>query len=109
MNTKDLERWFRSPSDLEVWEDIATWFHQETGHLRPGKDKPTGFHQTDEGEPDCCHDAWILWVDAKRIDAQRSLLDDRRRHLEAFDRIRIEDLSAFNCKLIAAKAQGLIP
>lgn len=34
---------------------------------------------------------------------------ERTRHIEAFDRIRLEDLSAFDCKLVAAKAQGLIP
>lgn len=109
MNTKELDRWFRNPSDPEVWEDIASWFHRETGHLRPGKDKPFGFHPEDEDGRDCCHDAWLRWTEEKRLDAQRSLLAERTRHIEAFNRIRLEDLSAFDCKLIAAKAQGLIP
>jgi hypothetical protein len=87
MNSKEIERWFRNPSDLEVWEDIASWFHQETGHLRPGKDKPIGFHQTEEGEADCCHDAWLLWVDEKRLDAQRSLLAERARFIVALETI----------------------
>lgn len=87
MNSQELDRWFRNPSDLEVWEDIAAWFHQETGHLRPGKDKPPGFHQDEEGKPDCCHEAWLLWIDAKRLDAQRSLKAERDRFRAALETI----------------------
>ena len=80
MNSQEVDRWFRNPGDLEVWEDIAAWFHQETGHLRPGKDKAPGFHQCVEGEPDCCHEAWLTWTEAKRLDAQRSLKAQRDRY-----------------------------
>ena len=79
MNSGELDRWFRNPSDLEVWEDIAAWFHKETGHLRPGKAKPAFFHQTPEGEPDCCEEAWREWTEAKRADAMRSLIEERKR------------------------------
>ena len=85
MNSQELDRWFPNPSDLEVWEDIAAWFHEETGHLRPGKDKPAFFHQTPEGEPDCCEAAWLKWAEAKRADAIRSLLDEQKKMLQAFD------------------------
>ena len=34
---------------------------------------------------------------------------ERDRYRAALDRIRLDDLSAFDCKLVAAKAQGLIP
>ena len=74
MSHEELARWFRDPGDLDVWEDIASWFHAETGHLRPGKDKPIGFHQTDEGESDCCNDSWIRWSADKRDEAVRGLL-----------------------------------
>jgi hypothetical protein len=36
-------------------------------------------------------------------------LDERDRYHAALDRIRLEDLCVFDCKLIAAKAQGIIP
>ena len=61
MTKAELDRWYRDPGDLYVWEDIAAWFHKETGHLRPGKDKPIGFHTTEMGESDCCMDAWVFW------------------------------------------------
>jgi hypothetical protein len=83
MNTQEIDRWFRNPGDLEVWEDIASWFQKETGHLRPGKDKAPGWHQCAEGEVDCCQEAWLTWTEAKRLDAQRSLKAERDRCLKA--------------------------
>lgn len=74
MTPTELARWYRNPGDLETWEDIASWFHRETGHLRPGKDKPIGFHQTEDVEPDCCMDAWLIWSEDKRDEAVRGLL-----------------------------------
>lgn len=77
MTAEELDRWFRDPGELVVWEDIAEWFCRETGHLRPGKDKAPGFHQTEEGESDCCRDAWLKWTQEKRDKAMRSLLAER--------------------------------
>lgn len=74
MVREETERWFRNPGDLAVWEDIASWFHKETGHLRPGKDKPAGFHDMPEGESDCCTDAWLEWTSKQRDRAVRGLL-----------------------------------
>lgn len=85
MTTEELNRWFRDPHDLAVWEDIASWFHRETGHLRPGKDKPTGFHVNQHGEPDCCADAFLLWSEGKRQEAVRGLLAERTRYREALE------------------------
>ena len=87
MNAQEIDRWYRNPGDLGVWEDIASWFHKETGHLRPGKDKAPGFHQCAEDEPDCCQEAWLIWAEAKRHDAQRSLKAERDRYREALDSI----------------------
>lgn len=82
MTREELSRWYRDPGDLGVWEDIASWFHKETGHLRPGKDKPPGFHDTAWGESDCCMDAWVVWRSEKQ-DAAVAGLRARVAELEA--------------------------
>ena len=81
MTPEELSRWFRDPGALDVWEDIAAWFHKETGHLRPGKDKPPGFHDTAWGESDCCMDAWVVWRSEKQ-DAAVAGLRARNEELE---------------------------
>lgn len=77
LTSEECDRWFRDPGDLAVWEDIASWFHRDTGHLRPGKDKPIGFHECPEDEPDCCMDAWLLWSQDMRDKAVRGLFAER--------------------------------
>lgn len=80
MTTPELARWYRDSGNLEVWEDIASWFQDETGHLRPGKDKPMGWHMPAMGDPDCCMEAWIKWSEQKRGEAVRGLLAQRDRY-----------------------------
>jgi hypothetical protein len=79
MNDADLARWYRTPGDPDVFEDIAEWFQRETGHLRPGKDPAPGSGHTYE----CCHDAWAEWSEQKHGEAVRGLLAQRNRYLEA--------------------------
>jgi hypothetical protein len=88
MNDAELARWYRLSGNWEVWEDIASWFQHDTGHLRPGKDKPAGWHMPDIGEPDCCMDAWIKWSDQKRGEAVRGMISQRDRYREALEEIR---------------------
>ena len=86
MNSQELDRWFArmldQKSEEETWYDIAEWFQQETGHLRPSElsSKPAGFHPTKEGDVDCCMDAWLGWSAAKRIAALTGLLEERKLH-----------------------------
>ena len=95
MTPEELSRWFRDPGALDVWEDIAAWFHKETGHLRPGKDKPPGFHDTAWGESDCCMDAWVVWRSEKQ-DAAVAGLRVRMRELEVWQKTVANGLGYLN-------------
>jgi len=56
-------RWMGNPADaLGTFEDIAEWFYQDTGFLRPGKSEPLECgDRTEEREA-----AWKAWTQRTR-------------------------------------------
>ena len=57
-----VKRWLGKSGDANAtFEDIAAWFHAETGMLRPGKDDPVGGPSNDDRAT-----RWIAWRDAKQ-------------------------------------------
>jgi hypothetical protein len=81
MNSRDMERWYQNPN--EAWEDIASWFYEETGHLRPGKDEATEGSHTET----CCMDAWLEWSRNKKQLAISGLLAQRDRYRAAMEQV----------------------
>ena len=71
MTNSEMMRWCHNVErgPLEEFEDIADWFHAETGYLRPGKSDARPYNQTYRQE---VSDKWIR---DKQKDFRDSLLD----------------------------------
>jgi hypothetical protein len=70
---KAAARWMYNPDDIPgQFEDIADWFHRETGMLRPGCDVPIYMgspHTEDERR-----NRFVLWCAGKQLGIRAELL-----------------------------------
>lgn len=77
-------RWLGDDDPVAVFEDIATWFRDETGVMRPGKDDMSNGHTEEERQV-----AWFKWSDAKakevRAVVRAALAEEPKGYCHAFD------------------------
>lgn len=72
----DLDRlWGRTGDSMTDFEDVAEWFYQETGFLRPGKDCRIN-------DPDVRRTHYDAWIKSKRDKARAALKSARREKTE---------------------------
>jgi hypothetical protein len=70
-----LRLWGRTGNSLEDFEDVARWFYQETGFLRPGKDVPAALGGSDRGDDEKRQLLYQEWYKAKVKAAQKVLAE----------------------------------